>query len=35
MIHKAEDSVSISTDRTAFIWDIRYETAEHRRIQKK
>ena len=35
MIHEAEDSVSISADRTAFIWEVRHREAEHRQAEEK
>ena len=34
MIHEAEDSVSISADRTASIWDIRHEAAECKQAEE-
>ena len=35
MIHEAEDSVSISADKTAFIWEVRCEEAECRQAEEK
>ena len=35
MIHEAEDSASISADKTASIWDIKCRTAEHKQAEKE
>ena len=35
MIHEAEDSVSISAGRTAFIWEVRHERTEYKQVEEK
>ena len=35
MIHEAENSISISADKTAFIWEVRYKKIKHEQVKKE